>query len=49
MFVAFLTAILLFGVIVFVAWRLVKEKNAEEKEIADEEARKAAPDPNKFH
>jgi hypothetical protein len=32
MFVALLTAILLFGVIVFVAWRLVKEKTAEEKE-----------------
>jgi heme/copper-type cytochrome/quinol oxidase subunit 2 len=41
MFVAFLTAILVFGVIVFVAWRLVKEKNAEDKERAAEEKNKS--------
>ena len=41
MFVALLTAILLFGVIVFVAWRLVKEKTAEEKERAAEEKKKS--------
>ena len=48
MFVALLTAILLFGVIVFAAWRLVKEKTAE-KETADEEEKKATPDPSEFH
>ena len=47
MFVAVLTAILIFVVIVFCVWRLVKEKNAEEKEIAAE-VKKATPDPNKF-
>ena len=49
MFVAVLTAILLFSLIVFCAWRLVKEKSAEEKEIAAEEMKKATPDPNEFH
>ena len=41
MFVAFLTAILLFGVIIFVALRILKEKTAEQKERADEEEKKS--------
>lgn len=49
MVVAFLTAILIFGVIVFVVWRLVKERTAEEKERIAEEMKKAAPDPNEPH
>ena len=49
MLIAFVTAILLFGGIVFCVWKLVKEKNAEEKEIAAEEVKKAPPDPNEFH
>jgi preprotein translocase subunit YajC len=48
MFVAFLAAILIFSVIIFCVWRLVKEKTAEEKERADE-VKKATPDPNEFH
>jgi hypothetical protein len=40
MFVAVITAIVAFGVIVFVASRLVKEKTAEDKARADEEMKK---------
>jgi hypothetical protein len=46
MIVAVLTAILLFSLIVFVAWRLVKEKSAEAKAGAAEEIRKSKPDSN---
>ena len=49
MLVAVLTAILLFGLIVFCAWRLVKEKSAETKERAAEEMKKPTPDSNEFH
>ena len=45
MLVAVLTAILLFSLIVFCAWRLVKEKTAEEKAGAAEEMKKTTPDP----
>jgi large-conductance mechanosensitive channel len=48
MFFAFLAAILAFSVIIFVVWRLVKERSAE-TERAEEEERKATPDPNEFH
>lgn len=46
MLIAILTALLLFSLIVFIAWRLVKEKTAEEKAGAAEEMKKAAPDPD---
>lgn len=49
MIVAFLTAILIFGVIVFCVWRLVKEKTAEAKERAAEEMKKTTPDPDELH
>jgi heme/copper-type cytochrome/quinol oxidase subunit 2 len=49
MLIAVLTAILVFSVIIFCVWRLVKEKTAEEKERAAEEMKKATPDPNEFH
>jgi Na+/H+ antiporter NhaD/arsenite permease-like protein len=45
MFVPVLAAILIFIVIILCVWRLVKEKSAE-KERADEEEKKATPDPN---
>jgi hypothetical protein len=45
---AFLTALLLFGGIIFVVWRLVKERSVE-TERAEEEEKKATPDPNEFH
>lgn len=48
MVIAFLTAILIFGVIVFVAWRLVKERTAEHKEREAEEMKKAAPDSDRL-
>ena len=44
MLIAVLTAILLFSLIVFCAWRLVKEKTAEENAGAAEEMKKATPD-----
>jgi large-conductance mechanosensitive channel len=49
MFLAVLTAILIFSLIIFCVLRLVREKIAEEKERAAEEMKKATPDPNKFH
>jgi hypothetical protein len=48
MFFAFLAAILAFSVIIFVVSRLVKERSAE-TEKAEEEERKAPPDPKEFH
>ena len=44
--VVLLTALLLFGVIIFFASRIVKEKADEQKARADEEVKKATPDPN---
>jgi flagellar biosynthesis/type III secretory pathway M-ring protein FliF/YscJ len=49
MYVPVLIAILVVCLLVFGAWRLVKEKNAEEKERAAEEGKKATPDPTEFH
>ena len=49
MFVAVLTAILIFSLIIFCAWRLVKEKNAEAKETAAKEMKNPAPDPEEIH
>jgi FtsZ-interacting cell division protein ZipA len=49
MYVPVLIAILIVCLLVFGAWRLVKEKNAEEKERTAEEMKKAAPDPNESH
>jgi hypothetical protein len=48
MIVAVLTAILIFSLIVFCAWRLVKEKSAEAKAGAAEEMRKSTPDSNEL-
>ena len=48
MLIAVLTALLLFSLIVFCAWRLVKEKSAEAKKQAAEEMKKPTPDPSEL-
>jgi uncharacterized membrane protein YccC len=45
MYVPVLIAILVVCVVVFFAWRIVKERTAEHKEREAEEMKKATPDP----
>ena len=46
MYIPVLIAILVVLLVVFFAWRIVKERTAEHKESAAEEMKKGMPDPD---
>ena len=48
LYVPVLAAILIFGVIIFFVVRIVKDRTVEH-ERAEEEEKKATPDPDEFH